>query len=295
LSPYSKVKKTRASTGLNNLSFPSNMRVFLIRDFGEVRSVELGYSPVGRPPLTSRFYLVDDILVDTGIKHCQSQVVELIRRRPVSAIYLTHCHEDHSGNACALKLEFGIPVLGHPITVQKMQSPGPIFPYQKLTWGSATGVEMESLQGNIETEHYCLHPIHTPGHSRDHMVFWEPNQGWLFSGDVYLGDKIKYFRADEVFQDQMTSLEKLIQLDFDALFCSHNPRPQKGKIHLKRKLEYFYTLAGGVRKLRDKGHSSKAIMKELGIREATLLKVLCYGNLSAENLIRSAIKSIPVD
>ena len=267
------------------------MHIFAKQDYGAVCSFELGYSVIGKPLLTTRIYFVDNILIDTGLNHCRGRVLDLVRENPVSAIYLTHYHEDHSGNAFALRQAFGIPILGHTVTVEKMKSARPIFPYQRYFWGVAPPVEMEVVPDKIETKSYVFHPIHTPGHSRDHLVFWEPSQGWLFSGDLYLGDKIRYFRADEVLQDQVHSLRKILKLDFEALFCTHNPRSVKGKNHLKMKLENFENLIGEVGLLRNKGFSSKDILKELEMKEAYLLKLFCFGNVSRLNLIRSAAQA----
>lgn len=75
-------------------------------------------------------------------------------------------------------------------------------------------------------------PIHTPGHSKDHTVFLEPQQGWLFSGDLYLGGRIKYFRVDE-----------------------------------------------------------NRIMKQLKLKEVLSIKLMCFGNVSMKNMVRSVIKT----
>lgn len=268
------------------------MKVFSIRDYGKVRAVELGGSPFGKPLMTTRVFLLDNILIDSGLKHCRKEVIELIRENPVSAVYLTHFHEDHSGNAAALQSQLNLPVLGHPITVEKMKSPRLVFPYQRVMWGAASSLDMMPLQGNIETDHFLLQPIHTPGHSRDHLSFFEAEQGWFFSGDLYLGDRIKYFRADEVFKDQVSSLEKALELDFEALFCTHNPKPVKGKEHLRRKLDFFQNLSGGVGELMKKGFPAKVIMKELKVKEPLLVKLMCFGNVSAENMILSIMESL---
>jgi len=74
------------------------------------------------------------------------------------------------------------------------------------------------------------------GWVKDHTVYLEEENGRLFSGDLYLGDHIKYFRSDERLIDQITSLKKILKFDFDALFCAHNPRLENGRARLKNKL-----------------------------------------------------------
>ena len=127
-------------------------------------------------------------------------------------VVLTHHHEDHSGNAAALKAAWGADVIGHPLTAAKMKKTGRILPYQHLVWGRARGLSVSAFSGPIVSERITLTPIHTPGHSKDHTVYLEKEQGWLFSGDLYLGEKIKFFRSDEQMGDQIDFAEKSARL-----------------------------------------------------------------------------------
>ncbi len=268
------------------------MKVFKDEVIGDVRTVELGYSPMGHPFMTTRIYQVDHILFDTGLSHLKKVVLGYLTENPVSAVYLTHYHEDHSGNAASIKEHFKVPVFGHPVTVEKLKKPLPIFPYQRFIWGAARPVALQDLPEKIETENYCFFPIHTPGHSRDHTLYYEPGQGWLFSGDLYLGDRVKFFRADEDLLAQVNSLKQVLKLDFDRLFCAHNPRLSHGKDHLRQKHDFLENLYEEVNFLWGKGMEEKRIMEQLGIKEEKMTKLICSGNISAQHMIRSAIRSV---
>ena len=37
--------------------------------------------------------------------------------------------------------------------------------------------------------------IHTPGHCSNHLCLYEPNKGWLFTGDLFVGGKDRALRA----------------------------------------------------------------------------------------------------
>ena len=115
--------------------------------------------------------------------------------------------------------------------------------------------------------------------------------GWLFSGDLYLAERIKYFRTDEKFLDQINSLKKVLELDFEILFCSHNPCLKNGKLKLKNKLQYLEDLYGRIRSLLQEGLSENAIIKKLRTRNDRVAKWLTLGNVSFTNMIRSAITS----
>ena len=261
--------------------------------FGDVVAYELGFSPIGSPLMTVNCFVVGDILIDTGQSHMQKAVKEIVASHKISASLLTHHHEDHSGNAAVIQKTFHIPVMGHPMTAEKLKYPYRIFPYQYWVWGATTPMEPDPLpEGIYEHGKFRFHPIHTPGHSKDHTVFLELNNGWLFSGDLYLGDRIKYFRADEKIEDQISSLRHVLCHDFDALFCNHRPRPENGKKHLSKKLQFLEDFYGNVSHLARQGLDDQSIMRRLHLKEQRMIQVICFGNVSMRNMVRSVIRSL---
>ena len=267
------------------------MRLVKSCRFGDVKAYELGWSPVGQPMMTVYLFVVDDLMVDTGLRHMQREVLEIAGAAQIRRAVLTHHHEDHSGNAAALKDAFGVSVYGHPLTVSKMKTAFRILPYQYYMWGKSVPLEMAVIPEVMETANFRLKAIHTPGHSRDHVVYHEPNMGIIFSGDLYLSDRIKYFRADEMISDQIESLKKILELDFDAVLCNHHPKPTKGKERIAKKLRFLEDLYGGIRSLWEKGYSENRIFRELGLKEQHFVKWFCFGNVSMRNVVRSAIRS----
>ncbi len=258
---------------------------------GEIEAFELGYGPIGRPFMTVFFYLMDGILIDTGQSNMRKDFVELVRDRRIDRVLLTHHHEDHSGNVLPIQKIKNVPVYGHPLTAEKLKKGFRIMPYQIYTWGKADKVEIEHLPPQIETERFSFITIHTPGHSKDHTVFLEKERGWLFSGDLFLGPRIKYFRADEKLKDSIESLRKVLQYDFETLFCSLNPQPRNGKQMLQRKLENLEDLYGKVEKLVHEGYDEKSIIKIMG-EEIKLIKYITFGNVSRAHMIGAAIRDI---
>ncbi len=256
-----------------------------------VKGFELGYSPVGRPLMNVLFYYVDQILIDTAQSNMRKSFLELMQDRPVEKVLLTHHHEDHSGNALAIKKMKEVPVYGHPLTAQKLATGFKIRPYQIITWGKADKVEVEELPSSISTDSYCFTPIHTPGHSKDHAVFLEKEQGWLFAGDLFLGANIKYFRADENIKETIESLKKILQYDFEALFCGLNPQPHNGKQMLSKKLQNLEELYGQVEKLVNEGLDEERIIRKLN-KEVKMVKLITMGNVSHANMISSALKNV---
>ncbi len=269
------------------------MKIVRKHKFGNVDAYELGYSPFGRPMMTVCCYIAGGVLIDTGQSHMEKAVIDIARSHKLSSVLLTHHHEDHSGNAAVLKQIFHLPVMAHPLTVAKMQYPYKIFPYQHWMWGATTPVQIEDLpSGGFETGNLKFQPVHAPGHSKDHTVFLEINNGWLFSGDLYLGDRIKYFRADEKIADQIESIKKVLSYDFDALYCCHRPQPVKGKKFLSLKLQFLEDFYGNVFSFANQGMNEKLIMRRLRLKEQQLIRMMCFGNVSMRNMVRSVLMSL---
>ncbi len=137
-------------------------------DFKGVRGFKLGWSLFGPPLMTAYCYVIGDLMIDTAQSHMQKEVLQIAKDKKIKKIYLTHHHEDHSGNAAAIQKALNAMVYGHAITIQKMASPFKILPYQKYVWGRSKPLKMEALPLKIDTDYGTIIPIHTPGHSRDH-------------------------------------------------------------------------------------------------------------------------------
>ncbi|MCP4683768.1 MAG: MBL fold metallo-hydrolase [Desulfobacterales bacterium] len=265
------------------------MHIIKKHTFGEIEAYELGFGPIGRPVMTVFFYYIDGVFIDSGQSNMRKHVSQFFKEKRADIVLLTHHHEDHSANASLINRLHGAKVFGHPSMIEKMRTGFKIRPYQHLVWGRAEKVNVLPLPDFIETEHYKFVPVHTPGHSKDHTVYLEEKNGWLFSGDLYVADKIKFFRVDEKMRDQIESLKKILSYDFDALFCAHHPTPENGRAHLKRKLEFLEGFHGNVKELMLKGYSGKEIIKKLGNRSDWKTKWITMGNASFANMVRSAM------
>jgi len=261
-------------------------------DFGPVNGFEMGHGLIGRPYMSVYFYLIDDTLIDTGQPLMKSYFVDLIKSLSISQVLLTHFHEDHSGNAAIIKKMKRLPIYGHPLTAAKLEQGFAILPFQYAMWGKAKPVQIEPLPPAILTARHKLIPIHTPGHSKDHTVYLENDEGWLFSGDLFLAPEIKYFRADERFIDTVKSLYKVLELDFQTLFCSHRPTLTNGKAMILRKLDYFQNLFGEISAFLEKGYSDSEILRYYHKREVTSVKISTCGNVSLNNMIHEIIKAV---
>jgi len=64
--------------------------------------------------------------------------------------------------------------------------------------------------------------LHTPGHSPGHLCFWEPQHGYLFTGDLVYKDTLFAYYPSTDPQEYLTSLEKVSALPVKNVFPAHH-------------------------------------------------------------------------
>jgi glyoxylase-like metal-dependent hydrolase (beta-lactamase superfamily II)/8-oxo-dGTP pyrophosphatase MutT (NUDIX family) len=137
------------------------------------------------------------------------------RGRKVEAIWLTHHHPDHVGGVERVRRALDVPVLAHPDTGARLRSRGIEID------GTLEDGQRVVLQGEPEMS---LRVVHTPGHARGHLAFFDERLGSLISGDMIAGiGTIVIDPPEGNMDDYLASLRKLIELEPRTLFPSHGP------------------------------------------------------------------------
>ena len=108
------------------------MKLCKIHKFGNITGYELGYGYIGKPYMTTIFYSIGNVIIDTGLSHLRREALEIVRDKKIDCILLTHHHEDHSGNVAAIMKAKQAPAYGHPKTIEKMRDGFKILMYQHL-------------------------------------------------------------------------------------------------------------------------------------------------------------------
>ncbi|SHN48991.1 MBL fold metallo-hydrolase [Desulfitobacterium chlororespirans] len=231
-------------------------------------------------------YLVDGLLFDTGPSALQKDTREFFNRQVIEKVALTHVHEDHSGLAHWLQKNKRVPIYLHPEAIKVAERKGKYRLYRRFIWGGREPFDPQAMPEVIRTERYVFNAIDTPGHTEFHHVFHEKDQGWLITGDLYVGRKLLLAFYEENMIQMIASLEKVLQLDFDTILCSHAGVVPKGKEKMRQKLDFLTELQGKVRELRAKGLTDGEIDKII-YPQKRAVKTISGGEWSSYNIIHT--------
>ncbi len=260
---------------------------FSVERAGEVSMVRMSRAYFGRELLRVHCYAIGDTLVDTGLASQGEAVAAFAADAGIRTALITHHHEDHAGNAARLG-EAGVRVLAGDATAALVARDLPIRFYQHFMWGKSRAARTAPFGDALRIGPHRAVVVPAPGHCEDQVAFHVPEKGWLFSGDAFLHERIKLFRADEDFAATIATLERFLALDFDVLFCAHRPRLTGGKEAVRQKLGWLRGVEGKVRALHAEGVGTREIARRVVPRPAWLDSI-SLGDASPENLVRSIL------
>jgi ribonuclease/clavin/mitogillin len=238
-------------------------------------------------------FFIDGLLIDTGFIHGQDKFLKICDRLHPDIVVNTHHHEDHTGNNFWMREKYGLLPLAHPKTATYMKAPFQWMPfYRRITWGCPLPSEMGELDSEIQTSRFRFVVIPTPGHADDHICLYEPNEGWLFSGDLFISEQVRYLREDEDIYLTIDSLKKIAALQPKRMFCSFSgiiDRPKEA-IHLK--MDYLENLKNGIEKGLQQGLAPHEIRRKL-LGGGDRFRFVTGGQISKQNLINAFLKNPP--
>ncbi len=259
--------------------------------FEGIRYFKFGYSPIGKPSMFVYIYFVDGLLIDTGQRRVKKEAVATLSHLEVDQMFITHHHEDHTGNIAPLQRQFDCPVYAPTLCCELMKGPPPLSIAQKVVWGSRPAyADLIPITDQLKTANHNFLMIPIPGHAEDMVALFEPDKGWLFSADLYINSYIGYYLKNESITQQIQSLKRTLELDFRVLFCAHSPQLHHAKEKLEDKLQFLEDFYGQVVHWYLKGYGPKAIFKAMGLSEHGAIHRLSLGQLSKLNMVRSAIR-----
>jgi glyoxylase-like metal-dependent hydrolase (beta-lactamase superfamily II) len=165
---------------------------------------------------TASAYLIRGMLIDCGFHVAREHVRALVGRERPEGLFVTHYHEDHSGNI-ELLARAGIPIAASDETLATLRAPASIRFYRRVTWGEAPA--LRSAVSPLATDDFQL--IAAPGHSFDHHVVLDKTDGTIFGGDLYLGVKVRVAHPGEDPRMLARTLRAVAALGPTRLFDAH--------------------------------------------------------------------------
>ena len=190
-------------------------------------------------------------------------ILRTIDGRPVSHIFVSHTHADHSPLAAALQRETGAPVLAE----------GPHRPARPLRIGEVNPLDASADMAfkpdivlangeKVAGDGWALTAIHTPGHTANHLAFALEGTGILFSADHVMAWATSIVAPpDGSMADYMTSLDTLLSRD-DTVFLPGHGGPLKKPAAFMRGLKAH-------RKMRE-----RAVLERLRLGDRTITEMV---------------------
>jgi glyoxylase-like metal-dependent hydrolase (beta-lactamase superfamily II)/8-oxo-dGTP pyrophosphatase MutT (NUDIX family) len=137
--------------------------------------------------------------------------------RKIREIILTHLHPDHVGGVNALIRHLGgrVSVAAHQLTAEALDGSIRVDRFIE-------DEEIIELEGEPRL---ILRAMHTPGHARGHLCFYEEQTGALITGDNIVGlGSVLIDPPEGNMRDYLHSLERLRSLPhLTVLFGAHGP------------------------------------------------------------------------
>jgi hydroxyacylglutathione hydrolase len=191
------------------------------------------------PAPTINCYLAEDVLIDAGRTWDRRRIFAELEGREISMLALTHVHPDHQGVAKDVCEARGIPLACHAGDVDAMEGRRPVQeasadnPVNRMIasiWqGPPYKVERVLEEGD---EVAGFRVVHTPGHSRGHVLFFRESDRIVVCGDVIrnlsyatglpgIKEPPPLFTYDV--EENRRSIRKLAELNPTLILPGHGP------------------------------------------------------------------------
>ncbi len=260
--------------------------------YGPVSSIHMTSRILGVPVFKVHAFYVDGLLIDTGFARCRRGFLKTCDLLPgIDTVVNTHHHEDHTGNNFWITEKYGIIPLGHPRATSYMKSPSRwIRLYRRFVWGTPHPSKMAEVDSEVRTKRHRFLIIPTPGHTDDHICLYEPAEGWLFSGDLFLDEEIRYTRWGEDIFALLDSLKRIASLKPKKMFCSFSGPIEKPGDALRKKIDFLEDLRDKVEEGLRKGLSAKDIQRNL-LGSGDRFRFISGGQISKKNTIQAFLRN----
>jgi len=244
---------------------------------GEIRYIELNPRVIcfplkteTLPPAThtnsfivgrKKFVVIDAASKDkTEQDDLHALVDSLIEKEFVcQAIIITHLHQDHTGGETVLqahlfdKFNLRVPIAAHRLTAESLA--GKVSIQKFIEDGEAFDLQDET------GESFELKTLHTPGHARGLLAFYDEEFGFLLSGDNVVGYGSVVIAPPEgdmkIYLESLERMKNLFNLKFlcgshgSAIFDASGKIAEYIRHRLEREKQVLEALENGAKTARE--------------------------------------------
>ncbi|HVD40834.1 MAG TPA: MBL fold metallo-hydrolase [Solirubrobacterales bacterium] len=191
------------------------------------------------PAPTINCYLAEDVLIDAGRTWDRRRIFAELEGREISMLALTHVHPDHQGVAKDVCEARGVPLACHTGDVDAMEGRRPVQeasasnPVNRLIasiWQGPPYKVDRVLEEGDEVAGFRV--VHSPGHSRGHVLFFRESDRVVICGDVIrnmsyatalpgIKEPPPLFTYD--MEENRRSIRKLAELNPSLILPGHGP------------------------------------------------------------------------
>ena len=253
-----------------------------IERFGDVERVRLASWGSRIAGMDVSAYLVHGVLVDSGFPRARRELSRFLAERPIIGAMLTHYHEDHAGNVELLATR-SIPLAMHEVTREHVEKAARIRLYRRVVWGTPRRLTSTAQGFPSETP---LEFVHTPGHTADHQIVWDPGRGTVFSGDLWLGVRATVMHENEDPYRILESLRAVLSLSPERMFDAHRGPVRDPVTAIAAKIGYMEDTIAAIDAKQAAGWSDRAILRRL-LGGDEPVAIASVGEYSRMNFIRA--------
>ncbi len=210
--------------------------------------------------VTVHCYRVGRVLVDAGPPNQVEPLVDHLAGR-IDDVLITHHHPDHVGAAAALH-DQGATVWAHEDGLYPLWNPPEISQRTRELWGAPDRVDADCLEASMSLDGREVEILETPGHSEDHVAIHLPEEGWVFTGDVYIGPRVALAPSEDLDQ-LLASYQAICDISPEQMFPAHGAAVQDPAKTLTKTIDHFQELRDRAWQHHDDGMGPDEIASEM--------------------------------